>query len=155
MGASGWSYVAPYDGFVAAALRELQERVFADRDCWSWWDEFGDYEPVPASVEELWARESGWDCGTHSILDIREGIAVAPPDWPDFQIRALAPDKIEALFGTGRPSRADFEAVARDRDNPRYHPFHGAVTMRWTGLYVLLYEGDTPTEVGFWGYSGD
>jgi len=27
--------------------------------------------------------------------------------------------------------------------------------MRWTGLYVLLYEGDTVTEVGFWGSSGD
>jgi hypothetical protein len=154
MGASDWHYVAPYHGNVAASLRELQERVFQERD-YSWWDEFGDWEPVPASLDELWDRESGWDSGTHSILDIREGIGAGRADSPDFQIRALAPDKVEALFGTGRPSRADFEAVARDRDHPRYHPFYGAVTMRWTGVYVLLYEDDKPTEVGFWGYSGD
>jgi len=154
MGASGWRYVAPYDGSVAGALRELQERVFRERDYW-WWDEFGDWEPVPASLEELWDRESGRDSGTHSILDIRQGIGAASADWPDFQIRALVPDKVEALFGTGRPSRADFEALARDRDNPRYDQFRGAVTMRWTGLYVFLYERDTPTEVGFWGFSGD
>jgi hypothetical protein len=154
MGASGWHYVAPYHGSVAASLRELQEQVFRDRDYW-WWDEFGDWEPVPASLEELWDRESGWDSGTHSILDIREGIGVGRADWPDFQIRALAPDEVEALFGMALPSRAVFEALARDRDNPRYDQFWGAVTMRWTGLYVFLYEGDTPTEVGFWGFSGD
>ena len=154
MGASGWKYVAPYHGDVAAALRELQERVFRERDYW-WWDEFGDYEPVPASVEELWARESGWDSGTHSILDIREGIATDPEFWPEYRVWALAPDKVEALFGTTQPTRAAFEALAGDYGNPRRDGLWGAVRERWTGLYVLLYEGDAPTEVGFWGYSGD
>jgi hypothetical protein len=154
MGASGWHYVAPYHGNVAAALRDLQERVFRERD-YSWWDEFGDWEPVPASLEELWARESGWDSGTHSILDIREGIDVGPVDWPDFRIRGLDPDEVEDLFGTGRPSRDDFEALARNPASPRAAEFHGAVTMRWTGRYVLLFEEGKPTEVGFWGYSGD
>jgi hypothetical protein len=29
------------------------------------------------------------------------------------------------------------------------------VKMRGTGLYLLLYNGDQPSDVGFWGYSGD
>jgi hypothetical protein len=33
--------------------------------------------------------------------------------------------------------------------------FHNEVKMRGTGLYVLLYDGDQPSDVGFWGYSGD
>jgi hypothetical protein len=154
MGASGWHYVAPYHGSVAGALRDLQERVFRERDFW-WWDEFGDWEPVPASLEDLWDRESGWNSGTHSILDIREGIAADPEFWPEYRVWGLAPDEVEAVFGTPRPSRADFEALARDYDNPRHSDFNGVVRDRWTGRYVLLYEGDTPTEVGFWGRSGD
>jgi hypothetical protein len=154
MGATGWHYVTPYHGDVAAALRELQERVFQERD-YSWWDEFGDWEPVPASLAELWDSESGWEVGTHSILDIREGIGAGPVDWPDYQIRGLDPDKVEALFGTGRPSRDDFEALARDPGSPRGREFYGAVTMRWTGLYMFLYEAGKPAEVGFWGFSGD
>lgn len=152
MGASGWHYVTPYHGSMAGALRNLQERVFRERDYY-WRDEFGDYEPVPASLEELWDRESGWDSGTHSILDIREGIGVGPV--MRGQARALAPDKVEAVFGTARPSRAAFEAIFLDRDNPRYDEFWIAARERWTGTWVLLYEGDTPTEAGFWGYSGD
>jgi hypothetical protein len=27
--------------------------------------------------------------------------------------------------------------------------------VRSAGLYILLYEGDAVTDVGFWGYSGD
>lgn len=154
MGASGWHYVAPYGGSVAGALRELQERVFRERDYY-WWDEFGDWEPVPASVEELWERESGWSSGTHSVLDMREGIGIGPVEWPDYQVRGLDPAGVKALFGTALPSRADFEALARDHDDPRYTEFWGAVPMRWTGLYVFLSDGSTPSEVGFWGFSGD
>jgi len=154
MGASGWRYVAPYGGSVAESLRELQERVFRERDYY-WWDEFGDWEPVPESLEELWERESGWDSGTHSIRDMREGIGIGPVEWPDYQVRALDPAEVKALFGTALPPRADFEALARDHDDPRYDQFWGAVPMRWTGLYVFLSDGGTPTEVGFWGFSGD
>ena len=154
MGASGWHYIAPYHGSVAASLRELQEQVFRERD-YSWWDEFGDWEPVPESLQELWDRESGWASGTHSILDMREGIGVGQVEWPDYQVRSLDPGEVQALFGSALPSRAAFEALARDDGDPRYAQFWGAVTTRWTGLYVLLSEEDTPTEVGFWGFSGD
>jgi hypothetical protein len=61
------------------------------------------------------------------------------------------------LFGTEKPTRAQFEALAADRQNPNYDSFWGDERMRWTGHYVLLYaDGEgTPAEIGFWGDSGD
>jgi hypothetical protein len=58
--------------------------------------------------------------------------------------------------GTGHPSRAEFESLANDAEkNPRHRDFLDEDYMRWTGHYLLLYEGEVPTEVGFWGSSGD
>ncbi len=99
----------------------------------------GDWEPVPARLEELWERESGWASGTHSVLDMREGIGLGPAERSDYQVRALDPAGVKALFGTALPSRADFEALARDDGAPRYTEFWGAVPMRWTGLYVYAW----------------
>jgi hypothetical protein len=56
-------------GDAAAALRELRERVFREGD-YQWWDEFGEFEPRPDSVEGIWAADGRWRSGTHSILDI-------------------------------------------------------------------------------------
>ena len=159
MGASWWSYVTRYRGDVAAALRELQERVFDEGD-YCWWDEFGDYAPRPTSVEQIWADPGQWASGTHSILDIDRAVDTTDPpggvgNTEHGTVRPLAAASAARLFGTARPSRAQFEALAEDYANPRHREFISEVRARWTGCYVLLYDGDTPTEVGFWGYSGD
>jgi len=159
MGASGWAYVTRYRGDAAAALRELQERVFRDGD-YQWWDEFGEFEPRPDSVEGIWAADGRWTSGTHSILDIeRVADTTDPPGW-EFggdlgTVWPLAADRVEWMFGTARPSRAQFEALAMDYAHPLHAALMDEVGPRWTGLYVLLYEGETPTEIGFWGFSGD
>lgn len=158
MGASGWSYVTRYSGDVGAALRELQERVFLDGD-YSWWDEFGEYEPRPGSVEEIWDSKQGWVSGTHSILDIDRGADTTgqpEPGGDDHRkVRPLAADAVMSLFGTARPSPAQFKAIALDYAHPSHGALMAQVEVRWTGLYVLLYDEDTPTQIGFWGFSGD
>ena len=160
MGSSEWSYVTKYQGDAAVALRELQECVFRDGD-YCWWDEFGEYEPRPESVEAYWANEGRWESGTHSILDIDRVVDTTDPpdDWVNpadiGTVRPLAADRVRRLFGTTRPTRAQFEALAKDYANPRHRELTGEVRVRWTGFYVLLHDGDTPTEIGFWGRSGD
>ena len=160
MGASGWHYVTPYRGNAAESLRELRERVFRDRD-YFWWDDFEEDEPRPATIEGIWASENMQDSGTHSILDVSRVVETTEaPGWDNWRedagtVRPLAADRIARHFGTQRPTRAQFEALAGDHQAPGHAELIGEVQMRWTGLYVLLYEGDAPTEVGIWGFSGD
>jgi hypothetical protein len=159
MGASGWSYVTPYRGDVSAALRELRERVFRDREYY-WWDDFEEDGPHPGSIDELLSHGSVAESGTHSILDVNKVVATTDlPDWHRTEdygtVRPLAPDRILHHFGTDRPSRSRFETLSKDQQAPGFIDFIDEVKMRGTGLYVLLYDGDTPTEVGFWGFSGD
>jgi len=144
---------------VAGSLRELQEKVLGDGDYY-WWDDFEEYAPRPGSLEALWAGEDRWEAGTHSILDMDRVVTSADrPDWRDGAaygaVRPVTRDAAVRVFGTARPSRARFEAAADDYASPRHAELTAEVTMRWTGLYVLLYDGDTVTGVGFWGFSGD
>ena len=159
MGASGWSYVTPLRGDVAESLRELRERVFRDREYW-WRDEFEEDEPRPETIEGLRASEHVKQSGTHSILDVDRVVGTSePPAWNRWRedlgtVRPLAENRIVLHFGTARPARAQFQALA-DPDAPGARAFHDEVKMRGTGLYVLLYDGGQPSDVGFWGYSGD
>jgi len=149
-----------YRGDVAESLRELRERVFRDKD-YFWWDDFEEDEPRPATIDGIWDSEMMKGSGTHSILDVSRVVATtdaaSEDNWDeDFgTVRPLAPGRVLRHFGNGRPTRAQFEALAGDYQAPGFMEFTGEVQMRWTGLYVLLYEGDTPAEVGFWGFSGD
>lgn len=160
MGASGWSYVTPYRGDVAQSLRELRERVFRDK-AYHWWDDFEEDEPRPATIEGIWASECMQESGTHSILDVGRVVETTRvPGWDNSRedlgtVRPLAADAILRHFGTSQPSRTQFEALADHPGAPGFGDFVDEVKMRWTGLYVLLYDGGEPTEVGFWGYSGD
>lgn len=163
MGASGWSYVAPYNLDVATSLRRLQERLLRDGEFYWYWDAGYagvEFRPRPSTIEDLWNSEDFWESGSATILDIMR--VVDTPDAPhwrnrdDFStVRPLAPDRIRHYFGTSHPSRAQFEAVANDYGNPHNSDFMDEDYMRWTGHYVLLYHGGVPTEVGFWGWSGD
>jgi len=159
VGASEWSYVTPFLGDVAGSLRELQEKVLRDGDYY-WSDDFEEYTPRPGSLEVLWASDDRWNSGTHSILDVDRVVASTdPPDWRDGAaygaVRPVTEEAAVRIFGTPRSSRAQFEAAADDCASPRHAELIAEVTMRWTGLYILLREGDRVTEVGFWGFSGD
>jgi hypothetical protein len=145
MGATGWSYVTPYQEDADAALQALRQQVFAD----------GDYEspanwglPVPASLTGFYTdeayREFLGTIGTHSILDV---FSVIPSHEPHDvgAVRRWPHAANEAAWGSERPTRADFEKAANNRidDAPR-----------WSGNCVVLYDGDKPAWLGFWGFSG-
>ncbi len=143
MGASGWDYVVAYQDDVAAAMRELQARVFDEGDYY--WP--GEQSARPATLEQLWEDEAVQESGTHSILDVDR--VVAADEAEGFgTVRVLDPD--EFLAGSGIPylTRAVFEqAQAGDPLLPEE---------RWSGLAVVLCsETGSPVEIAFWGMSGD
>jgi hypothetical protein len=145
---------------VARSLQELRERVFRDKE-YHWWDDLEEEEESrPATIEEIWASEEMKRSGTHSILDVGRVVeTTVPPSWNNSRedlgtIRPLPSERVVRYFGTGRPSRARFEELAGGLD-PASEDFITEVQMADTGLYVLLYDGDTATEVGIWGFSGD
>jgi hypothetical protein len=70
-------------------------------------------------------------------------------------VRPLAAERVLHHFGTDRPTRAQFGALALASENPGYLDFSKELRVRSAGLFVLLYEGDAVADVGFWGYSGD
>lgn len=153
MGASGWSYVAPYNIDIATSTRHLQERPLREGEFYWYWDAGYpnvEFRPRPSSVEELRNSEDFRESGSATILDIMR--AADTPDAPDWRnpddfstIRPLAPDRSWHYFGTGHPSRAQFESLANDPDNPHHRDFQNEDYMRWTGHYVLFYEGEVPT----------
>jgi DDE superfamily endonuclease len=164
MGSSYWSYVAPYTGDAATSLRALQERLIRDRDYWHWEGYPGtELQPWPETVEELWDNEDYWYSGSHSILDIQRVVDTTRPPSDSHHnddystVRPLSRDRLRRLFGTEKPTPAQFEAPTTDRQHPDYDAFWFEERVRWTGHYVLLYADreDTPAEIGFWGDSGD
>ena len=146
MGAHPWFYFAPYEQDVAASLEALRRREF----------EAGRYnpaEPFPrfpvdlrhapgakhASIDA--ARAAAHASGTRSILDMKRVSAA-----PDFG--AVAPlDETELidLFGAVRPTAADVESCEDLFETIE----------RGQGVYVVVYEGDAPSQLFFAGYSYD
>jgi hypothetical protein len=162
MGASQWSYVTPYRGGIEASLRELQERVFRNGEYYWFWEQYPGDQPLPrpATIDGIWDTETMREIGTHSILDVdRVLTATDPPvrgNLSDYEtVRPLAMERVRHHFGIGRPTRAQFESIALDLESPGHRDFMNELKMRSGGLYVLLYEGDVVTDIGFWGYSGD
>jgi hypothetical protein len=162
VGASEWSYVTPYRGGVEASLRELRERVFRDGGYYWFWEQYpGDAPlPRPATMDEIWETETMRATGTHSILDVDQVLATTDPpvrgNLGDYEtVRPLAPERVRHHFGTARPTRAQFAAVALDLASPGHQDLMGELRLRSAGLYTLLCEGDAVTDVDFWGYSGD
>ena len=169
MGASGWSYFVAYEADIGAALERLKRDVFERGDYlllddWSLWAEADqriaagenskvvqaerkakrDELPRPSSIAELfeWNMESG----THSILDMTKGIANAP----EFgAVSPLTEAQLITAFGTTQPTHARVGAWA-EPGTPLIE-----LRRRWEGLYLIVYDGDSPTELYFAGFSGD
>ncbi|MFI7068593.1 hypothetical protein ACIBL3_46930 [Kribbella sp. NPDC050124] len=151
MGASDWRYFVPYQEDFSQALQDLRQQVFSTGDYW--W--YGDSEylpptlrsPRPARLEGLFEDEHAREAGTHSILDV---LRVVDPDQPrnwydQGTIIPATADEVRAATGTDRPTRADTADL--DDKLPR---------ARWVGRCAVLYdEHGNPTELTFWGHSGD
>lgn len=147
MGASGWSYYVPYQPDLEAALDALRERVFAEGDYWWARGEFGrsaaEYENRPRTMDELWRDEWVQESGTHSIIDMFGVLAEgAEPE----HLMVLPVSSAEALdrTGTDRLTREHVDAIDSLADQ------------RWVGRCAILHDAaGQPSEIYFWGFSGD
>lgn len=148
MGASGWTYYAPYDADFGATLARLHEEVFASGKFYR-----RSKLRKPKSIEAL--RKQNAEDGTHSILDITHvGPKPTKPGREDFlsfrgtfaSVRELHDDDLVTLFGTTRPTRAAVEGRALDIMQMR---------SRGVGTIVVIYDGEEPRELLFTGFSGD
>lgn len=148
MGGHPWFYFVEYEPDIDAALQRLRRREF----------EAGRYNPAvdfpgfpvtadsPApgarhdSIEE--ALEDADADGTRSILDMER-----VSDAADYGAVAPMPrETLLELFGTDRPTH---EMV--DESDELFE----VLDERGQGIYLLVYEGERPSEIFFAGYSFD
>jgi hypothetical protein len=147
LGGHPWFYFVEYEPDVEAALRKLRRREF-EAGRYNPAVDFPDFPVTPQSpapgaqhdsVEE--AIEEADADGTRSILDMERVSDVA-----DYNAVAPMPREVLLdLFGTERPTR---EMVEGSRE------LYDALE-RGQGVYVIVYEGERPSEIFFAGYSFD
>ncbi|MDP9792943.1 hypothetical protein J2S43_001455 [Catenuloplanes nepalensis] len=148
MGASGWSYYVAYQPDLGTALDELQIRVFEEGDYWwaepaEWGKSAKDFPNRPRTEEELWSSESVQECGTHSILDMHE--IVQPGEKPDYgTVEPVSDAEALRCAGVTRLTRAHVAQI------------DGLAAQRWFGRCAVLHDdAGKPSEIYFWGFSGD
>ncbi|MEV4123286.1 hypothetical protein [Micromonospora sp. NPDC049645] len=95
-------------------------------------------------MEELLNDEWMQESGTHSILDVHRVLTrgLKGPDYGTVEPVSAA----EALrhAGTERLTREHLDAI------------EGLAARRWFGRCAVLHDGQgTPSEIYFWGFSGD
>lgn len=161
MGASGSEYRVPFKGSVEESLIAIQEQVLSDGEYSDWpWETFDpdylDGTPFvsrPTSLQALTAAkqfEVFWTAGTHSILNV-ERVWTEGQEEDVGTIRPLTREELLQVFGLQRPTAADFDRVHGLK--PR-SPLED-LPCRICGRSVVIYNGETPAEVFFWGWSGD
>ncbi len=140
-GASGWSYFVPYELNIKAVLERLRWDVFRKGNYYKLRRE----QKAKSPDQALLLNDTE---GTHSIIDIQK-VAPFPSSSCEFgTVCPLSAAALVELFGTEKPSRAQVDALAQD--NRLLSHFQ-----RWSGVYVVVYEGSTPKWLYFAGYSGD
>ncbi len=156
MGAEPWSCFTPYRDDVAEALEESRLREFAAGRYRKPWGP----ESTPATIDEV--IEASEADGTCSILDMM-GVSDTPRN-PEFRLGSgefqmfdfdgdpmlglvapLTPEQLVELFGTARPTRAMIEGSSD----------YYELIDRGLGIYIVAYDGDSPSELFFAGYSFD
>ena len=115
-------------------------------------DEDGDFDEVELDswrgmrivpTDPDTAAQSQPYSGTHSILDITNGVSATPQP---FTVSALTDDQLLGLFGTITPTGEQVAAATWDICEHRE---------RWYGAYVVSFDAGKPTEIHFMGFSGD
>jgi hypothetical protein len=173
VGASGWQYFTPYREDVAVALEDLRQRVFREKSYGDPVLKTDFLEQLKANLppEQLKAFEAQFaqhaellkgmqgqqaeaetidellemcaESGTHSILDIMQGIS----DGPGFGTAFPMPDDVKRdLYGTTTPTHEQIEAKIHERADE---------LDRWSCWYVTVYKDGKPNEIYFEGCSGD
>lgn len=148
MGASGWSYYVAYQPDLGRALDELREKVFAEGDYW--WAvpyEFGksasDFPDRPRSEEELWESEVVQESGTHSILDVHE-VVRSGQSGRFGTVEPVSEEEALRCAGVATLTRAHVKRIGE------------LATERWAGRCAVLHDdAGQPSEIYFWGFSGD
>jgi hypothetical protein len=138
-GASGWAYVVPYEADTAAALQKLRWDVFKK-------GKYFKLDPKKKAKSPDHALELNETEGTHSIIDMQK-IAAEPGATCAFgTLCPLTPAALKTLFGSDKPTRAQIEAAGTTPQSQ---------LPRWTGMWVIVYDGATPKWLYFAGHSGD
>ncbi|WP_055076733.1 hypothetical protein [Pseudanabaena sp. 'Roaring Creek'] len=173
MGANAYFYFTKYQSDINIALQELRQQEFEagrydpamnmhDPDMWMFKFEFPpnvkSISPGAkhSSIEE--AIKEAVDCGTCSILDI-----VRISDSPESSAACpLSPEALKRLFGTIKPTRELVEKVICEEESmvfweDGYDMFDDFWNVIWRGQgrYIILYDGEDPSEIFFAGYSWD
>jgi hypothetical protein len=132
MGAEPYQYLVDYEDDIGAVLKKLRERVFES-------GEFNGAQFNPSTPEE--ALEMAAEDGTRSILDI-----MAISETPQFCAAApLTAEELHEFFGTDKPTVKMFEENMEFWESLE----------RGMARYIIIYEGDVPTQIFFVGYSFD
>jgi hypothetical protein len=157
VGASSWEYVVPYQENLGSALAALRLQVFEQGDYLkpSFYGAIGGGlgVPDPSSLDDL-HQEPYWEfmgtSGTHSIIDVFAAVPVESGPGEFGTIRPLSQVEYVELFGVAQPGRSDYTPLAGSER------LHDSITGgRWTGRAAVLWSDGAPTEIVFWGYSGD
>jgi hypothetical protein len=176
VGASVWKYFVDYQPDLEAAFRALRAKVFADGDYWwavpgEWGRPARDYPNRPRTIDELFADERVQESGTHSILDMNRVLPEGEPQkfgWLNaldaattstLDIQRLFNEHGEPEYGTVAPvsvaealDRAGVAKLTRDH----LAAIEDLAAHRWFGRCAVLHDAaGTPTEIYFWGRSGD
>lgn len=142
MGADTWMCSVPYQPDILAALEAARVQEFAA----------GRYNMVdeshpPATMEQ--AREEASESGTASVIDmigVVETTHEQDSESPHFcMVAPLSPEQLQELYGTDKPTRAMIDA----------HVGFFEWIDRGLGVYITAYDGETPAEIVFAGYSFD
>jgi hypothetical protein len=177
MGRHAYWYFAPYQSDINAVLKTLQRQEFeAGR--------YNPVNPFPfnpdlnerckskdassvsyASIQE--ALEASGECGTRSILDMCNGVSDKPDSctvspYPlKYLLKFFGSDKpslqaVEAVVFEGRYPESNDESEVDEKD-PEYGYVYDwfEVINRGECKYIVIYEGDKPSEIYFNGCSFD
>jgi hypothetical protein len=165
MGASGWTYFVPYEVDINQALQKLRESVFLSGEYFSeakflamviettqermplktlqrFQAELTQVKdkPRPRNIQEL--LQMNGENGTHSIIDI-DGVS----EGSGFgKVAPLSPQHLMKFFGTERPTR---EMIEGKTDEVL------GLCQRWEGVYFVVFQNGSPSEICFIGVSGD
>ncbi len=176
VGASVWHYSVPFQDDIAGALEQLRAAVYERGEYYRQEpnptaemteDEYratlnldddpsgihqflleewlkAKERPIPVDADTLVAAQP--ESGTHSIIDICEGVS----EWPDMCTASpLTAEQLQEFFATERPTTVqvrEWMSIYRI----------GEIRDRWSGAYVVSYSAaGEPEQIHFTGFSGD
>lgn len=147
MGSHPWSTSTPYKEPLEQTLHELRHREFlenvaADRS------QYKSPESIEDGIAE-YIEECDAD-GTCSILDI-EQINDTPEDMECGCACPLSKETLTKIFGTDKPTKAMLNDTSFR--SPTSHVYD--LIDRGQAVYIIVHDGDKPTELHFLGMSYD